>query len=70
MDTNLGAESRHKGVEESTAETQPQPDVVSTAWNWMHHVIGIFKDEPAFDEVIRLGKEFRKADRLDEDGGR
>ena len=28
--------------------------------DWTSHVIGSFKDRPEFDEVLRLGREFRK----------
>jgi hypothetical protein len=33
------------------------------ASNWLEKIDGSMKDEPAFDEVIRLGREFREADR-------
>jgi hypothetical protein len=28
--------------------------------DWTTHVIGTFKDRPEFEEVLRLGREFRK----------
>jgi hypothetical protein len=31
--------------------------------NWITLVSGTFKDDPEFDEVLRLGKELRDADR-------
>ena len=34
----------------------PQP-------GWISKITGSFKDEPAFDEILRLGKEARDADR-------
>jgi hypothetical protein len=30
--------------------------------NWISAISGTFKDDPEFDEVLRLGKEFREAD--------
>ena len=39
----------------------PAPD------NWLQRITGTFKDDPEFDEVIRLGREFREADRPRED---
>jgi hypothetical protein len=32
-------------------------------------VIGIFKDEPAFEAAIRFGREFRMTDQPEEDTG-
>lgn len=31
--------------------------------HWLENFIGAFADEPAFDDVIRYGREFRYADR-------
>jgi hypothetical protein len=31
--------------------------------DWRQRVAGSFKDEPEFDEVLRLGREIRQADR-------
>jgi hypothetical protein len=32
---------------------------------WLDDVSGSFENDPEFDEVVRLGKELRKADRPD-----
>jgi hypothetical protein len=32
--------------------------------NWLTEVAGSFENDPEFDEVVRLGKELRMADRL------
>lgn len=32
--------------------------------NWLDEVAGSFENDPEFDEVVRLGKELRVADRL------
>jgi len=31
--------------------------------NWLSYFDGAFQDEPAFDEVLRYGREFRESDR-------
>ncbi|MFN6128963.1 MAG: hypothetical protein ACK6DC_09410 [Planctomycetota bacterium] len=31
--------------------------------NWLNKVNGTFRNDPDFDEIIRLGKEFRDSDR-------
>lgn len=30
--------------------------------NWIAEITGSFKDDPDFDEIVRLGKEFRDED--------
>jgi hypothetical protein len=35
--------------------------------NWISDITGTFKDDPDFDEIVRLGKEIRDAELPDED---
>jgi len=35
--------------------------------NWIAEITGAFKDDPDFDEIVRLGKEIRDAEQPDED---
>ncbi len=35
--------------------------------NWLPAVLGRFKDDPEFDELVRLGKEFRETGRFPDD---
>lgn len=35
--------------------------------NWISNIIGMFKDDPDFDEIVRLGKEMRDAEQPEED---
>lgn len=30
---------------------------------WYREILGAFKDDPVFDEIVRLGAEYREADR-------
>ena len=30
---------------------------------WYRQIVGAFKDDPVFDEIVRLGAEYREADR-------
>jgi hypothetical protein len=69
MGTNSTIESRLEAVEDAIAELKRKLEAQPSAPNWLDHVIGIFKDESEFDEVIRLGREFRMAGRFTEDGG-
>jgi hypothetical protein len=38
-------------------------DPNENAADWLQRISGSFKDVPEFDEVIRLGREIRQADR-------
>jgi hypothetical protein len=67
MATNSTIEDRLEAVEDAIAELKSRLEVQRPNSDWMDQVIGVFKDEPAFDEVIRLGREFRMADRPTED---
>ncbi len=35
--------------------------------NWIADISGMFKDDPDFDEIVRLGKEMRDAEQPEED---
>ena len=35
--------------------------------NWVAEITGIFKDDPDFDEIVRLGKEMRDAEEPEDD---
>lgn len=35
--------------------------------NWIAEITGSFKDDPDFDEIVRLGKEMRDAELPEED---
>jgi hypothetical protein len=35
--------------------------------NWIAQITGSFKDDPDFDEIVRLGKELRDAEEPEED---
>lgn len=35
--------------------------------NWIDAITGTFRDNPEFDEILRLGKEIRDADQPTED---
>jgi uncharacterized protein (DUF433 family) len=41
--------------------------VVPLEANWIAEITGICKDDPDFDEIVRLGKELRDAESPDQD---
>ena len=69
MATDATIDGRLDAIEEAIKELKDRLEARPPASNWLDQVIGIFKDEPAFDEVVRLGREFRTSDRP-EDAGR
>ena len=61
MATNASLEERIAAVEAAITELQnqvanPQPT------NWLQQITGSFKDEPAFEEVLALGRAIRQGD--------
>jgi hypothetical protein len=56
-------ESRLAKVERELAilKTRIPPDKS----NWIAEITGAFKDDPDFDEIVRLGKEMRDAEEPD-----
>ena len=59
------AKREGKPVEDLAAEILHQALIArEEKGNWLEKVAGSFENDPEFDEVVRLGKELRAADRL------
>jgi hypothetical protein len=60
----LGAtiEDRLTAVETAVAEIRGHLLIQPPDPYWLEQVIGSFKDEPAFDEVLAYGRAFRKGE--------
>jgi hypothetical protein len=56
-------EQRLSAVEAAVADLQRRLPLSPSAPIWLEQVIGSFKDEPAFAEVLAYGREFRAASR-------
>jgi hypothetical protein len=69
MMTQTQLEARLLAVEAALQEIQRRLATVPSAQNWLDEVIGSFKDEPAFDEVIAFGRAFREAQPYPDDPG-
>ena len=54
-------ESKLQEVEEQLTQ---RPSAMKRGWRWF---VGIYADSPDFDEVVRIGQEWRSADRPSED---
>jgi hypothetical protein len=50
---------RVAALEREIAVLKMRQAQVTTPPDWLDQISGIMKDEPAFTEVVRLGKEFR-----------
>lgn len=58
-------EQRLAHVESDVAQLKSQLTGLGTKANWLDQITGSFKDDPDFDEVLRLAHEIRQSDRPD-----
>ena len=45
---------------------QSEPEKAASAPRGWQRIVGIFKDDPEFEEAVRLGREWRMADALND----
>jgi hypothetical protein len=69
MPTETSIEQRLTAVEQAVSELQQRLAHLPGATNWVARITGSFKDEPAFAEVLALGRAIRTADRPPEEAG-
>ena len=69
MMTQAQLEERLLAVETALKEIQRRLATLPPAPNWLDEIIGSFKDEPAFEEVIAFGRAFREAQPYPDDPG-
>jgi hypothetical protein len=70
MDSGKSIEERLASVERDLAELKARFPPVPKPENWIERISGSMQDYPEFDEILRLGREMREADRpKDEDEG-
>ena len=69
-------ESRMSSVEERLTRLEREIEELKKARktehsdknnNWISRIAGTFKDDPEFDEILRLGREERKSDMLNDE---
>ena len=46
----------------------PQPKEPNAALPWWEQIFGAFKNDPQFDEAMRLGEDYRSSQRPNDDG--
>ena len=69
MMTQTQLKERLLAVETALKEIQRRLATLPPAPNWLDEIIGSFKDEPAFEEVIAFGRAFREAQPYPDDPG-
>ena len=65
----MSVEERLAILEQEVAELKRVNSPGSPKPNWLGKIAGTFKDDPEFGEILRLGQEIRKAEKLDEADG-
>jgi len=60
-------EVRLAKVERELAILKARTGENGTKANWIEKITGSFKDDPDFDEIVRLGKEMRDAELPEEE---
>ena len=68
MSKELTIEQRLAALEQAVADLKKQQQGQSDTGNWLENIIGSFKDEPAFEEVLEYGRALRASDLPPEDG--
>jgi hypothetical protein len=60
-------EQRLSTVEAAVSELQRRVAALPPGENWLEQIMGTFKDESAFEEVLAFGRALRAKDRLPDD---
>jgi hypothetical protein len=58
-------ENRLANVERELAEIKQR--LGGNSGSWIQKITGSFKDDPEFDEILKLGRELRRAEKLEGD---
>jgi hypothetical protein len=69
MATALTVEERLAIVEQELAELKKMMPGLASKPNWITRITGSFKDDPEFGEILRMGREIRKAEPMEEANG-
>jgi hypothetical protein len=69
VSTETLVDQRLAALGAADAELQRRLQPSQPAPNWLEQVVGSFKDEPAFEEVVAYGRMFRESDRPAGDHG-
>lgn len=63
----LSVEERLARLEREVARLKLKVKMLHPKKDWITAITGTAKDDPDYEEILRLGKEIRDAERLDDD---
>jgi hypothetical protein len=69
MSTLPTIESRLESLEREMAELRERLNRTTRGSNWLERIVGSQSRDADFEEVLRLGREARSADRSADNGG-
>ena len=61
MPEQMTVEDRLTAVEQQLADLKRRLPSRNDGMSWVERIAGTFKDDPDFDQIVRLGREFRKS---------
>jgi hypothetical protein len=61
MSEQLTIEERLAAIEHEVADLKRKTPSERGGKCWIERIAGTFRDDPDFDEIVRLGREFRKS---------
>lgn len=67
MSETTTLEDRVKALEDEVAELKRRAGRKETVGEWLDKISGRLAKYPEFEDVVRLGREIRKADRPDDE---
>ncbi|MDA0837310.1 MAG: hypothetical protein O3B01_17575 [Planctomycetota bacterium] len=56
-------EERVTALEQQLAKLKAERNGEGRKSGWIDKICGSFKDDPEFDEIVKLGREYRQSDR-------
>ena len=63
MSESTPIEQRLAQVEKELSDLKDYVKNLNPSGNWIDAISGTFREDPEFDEILRLGKEIRDADK-------
>lgn len=67
MSQTRSIEERLDTLEHEMADLKRRVGEGETKKNWIEKITGTFENDPDFAEILRLGREIRRADRPDDE---
>lgn len=61
-------EGRIASLEQEVARLREKVEKADANRNWLQRLSGTFKDDPSFDEIVKLGAEIRESQRPETHG--